>query len=77
VVLNFVVGSLGIVFQLWFGVVIAWSTWLLFYLMRWLNSDKDRRPRMRFPKKTAGLLFLVIMAVGYFVYLIARDLEAA
>ena len=57
-----------------FVVIIAWSAKLLFDLVRWLRSDKGTRPKMKFPRKSAGVLFVVILAVGYFVYLIARDL---
>ena len=63
-----IVGVLG------FVVAIVWSAKLLFDLVRWLRSDKGTRPKMKFPKKSTVVLLAVILAVGYFVYLIARDL---
>lgn len=70
-VLFAVFGPLGI-----FGLilVVVWSVKLLIDLVRWLRSDKDTRPAMRFPKKTALVLMMVILTVGYLLYLIARDL---
>lgn len=75
-VLFFVVGWTVMFLPIWLGVVIAVAGWLLFDLVRWLRSDKNTRPKMKFPRKTATALFLVIMAVGYFGYLIARDMGA-
>jgi preprotein translocase subunit Sss1 len=71
-VLIFVSPIVGVV---GFVVAIVWSAKLLFDLVRWLRLDKDTRPKMKFPKKSAGVLFVVVLAVGYFVYLIARDLD--
>jgi uncharacterized ion transporter superfamily protein YfcC len=70
-VLTFVV---PIVRMFGFVVAIVWSAKLLFDLVRWLRSDKDTRPKMKFPKKSVGVLFVVILVVGYLVYLVARDL---
>lgn len=61
-------GILGLV------VVIVWTIKVLINLVRWLRSDKDTRPKLRFPKKTALALGVVILAIGYFAYLVARDL---
>ena len=66
-----VLGPVGIIGCV---VVIVWSLKVLFDLVRWLRLDKDTRPKMRFPKKTALALLVLIFAVGYFMYLIARDL---
>lgn len=73
-VLFFVVGWSVIFLPIWLGLVLGGAIWLLFDLVRWLRSDKNTRPKMKFPRKTATALLLVIMAVGYFGYLIARDM---
>lgn len=59
---------------IWMIAVIVWTAKLVFDLVRWMRSDKATRPKMRFPKKTVFALLIVILAVGYFAYLIARDL---
>jgi hypothetical protein len=71
VVLKFVVGPVGLIGS---AVVLVWAVKLLIDLVRWLITDKDTRPKMTFPKKTALALLVVLLAVGYFAYLIVRDL---
>ena len=58
-----------------FAVIIIWLAKILFDLARWLRADKEARPRMKFPKKTALALLCVVLLVGYFVYLIMRDIQ--
>jgi hypothetical protein len=70
-VLNAVISIVG---ELGLAVATVWSAKLLFDLVRWLRSDKDTRPKMKFPKKSAGVLIVVILVFGYLVYLVARDL---
>jgi hypothetical protein len=71
VVLKIVAGPVGL---MGLAVVLVWAVKLLIDLVRWLRTDKDTRPKMTFPKKTALTLLMVLLAVGYFAYLIARDL---
>lgn len=71
VVLKFVAGPVALI---GLAVVLVWAGKLLIDLVRWLRADKDKRPKMTFPKKTALALLVVLLAVGYFVYLIVRDL---
>ena len=71
-VTTFVIPIVGV---LGFVVAIVWSAKLLFDLVRWLRSDKGTRPKMEFPRKSVGVLFVVILVVGYLVYLVARDLS--
>ena len=73
VVLKFVVGPVGLI---GLSVVLVWAVKLMIDLVRWLRTDKDARPKMTFPKKTALALFVVLLVVGYFAYLIVRDLAA-
>jgi len=73
VVLKFVAGPVGLL-----GLVLAfvWGLKLMFDLLRWLKTDKEKRPKMTFPKKSAFALLVVLLAIGYFAFLIARDLAA-
>lgn len=71
VVLKFVAGPAGLIGLV---VVVVWTAKLLIDLVGWVRMDKDARPKMTFPKKTASALLVVLLAVGYFAYLIARDL---
>lgn len=73
VVLKFVAGPVALI---GLALALVWTVKLLIDLVRWLRMDKDTRPKMTFPKKTALALLLVLLAVGYFAYLIARDLAA-
>lgn len=74
-VFTLVVGSFGLLAPLCAVVTLVWAAKLLFGLTRWLKADKDTRPPMRFPRKTAAVLLVILLAVGYFGYLIARDLS--
>lgn len=71
VVLKFVAGPVGLIGLV---VVLVWAVKLLIDLVRWLRTDKDARPKMTFPKKTALALLVVLVAIGYFAYLVVRDL---
>ncbi len=71
VVLKFVAGPVGLI---GLAMVLVWAVKLLIDLVRWLRTDKDARPKMTFPRKTALALLVVLLAVGYFAYLIVRDL---
>lgn len=73
VALKFVAGPVGLI---GLSAVLVWAVKLMIDLVRWLRTDKDARPKMTFPKKTALALFVVLLAVGYFAYLIVRDLAA-
>ena len=71
-VLTFVIGhAVGLI---GLAVVCVWAAKLLIDLVRWLRMDKGTRPKMTFPKKTSLALSVVLISVGYFAYLIARDL---
>lgn len=72
-VLKFVAGPVGFI---GLALALVWAVKLLIDLVRWLRMDKDTRPKMTFPKKTALALLVVLSAIGYFAYLIARDLAA-
>ncbi|WP_156477424.1 hypothetical protein [Falsihalocynthiibacter arcticus] len=71
VVLKFVAGPMGLI---GLAVVLVWAVKLLIDFVRWLRTEKNTRPKMTFPKKTALAVLVVLLAVGYFAYLIARDL---
>lgn len=71
VVLKFVAGPVGLIGLV---VVLVWAVKLLIDLVRWLRTDKDARPKMTFPKKTALAFLVVLVAIGYFAYLVVRDL---
>lgn len=74
-VIRLTVMPYGIFGWLQFAMIIIWLAKLLFDLARWLRADKEARPRMKFPKKTALALLCVVLLVGYFVYLIMRDIQ--
>ena len=74
-VIRLTVMPYGIFVWLQFAVIIIWLAKLLFDLARWLRADKEARPRMKFPKKTALALLCVVLLVGYMVYLIMRDIQ--
>ena len=71
VVLKFVAGPIGLI---GLALVLFLTVKLLIDVVRWLGLDKEARPKMKFPKKTALVLLVVLLAVGYFIYLVARDL---
>jgi hypothetical protein len=71
VVLKFVAGPIGLIGLV---LVLFLTVKLLIDVVRWLGLDKETRPKMKFPKKTALALLVVLLAVGYFLYLVARDL---
>ncbi len=73
VVLKFIAGPVALI---GLALALVWAVKLLIDLVRWLRMDKDTRPKMTFPKKTALALLIVLLAVSYFAFLIARDLAA-
>jgi hypothetical protein len=73
IVLKVVAGPVGLIGLV---VVVVWGAKVLIDLVRWLRADKETRPKMTFPKKTVLALLVVLIAIGYFAYLVARDLAA-
>ncbi|MFT6091004.1 hypothetical protein [Sulfitobacter sp.] len=71
-VLTIVVGGLFPV-PIWIAVAILWAVKFLYDLVRWIKADKITRPKMRFPKKSAMVLFAVVLCVVYFGYLVVTE----
>jgi uncharacterized membrane protein len=71
-VATLVVGGL-VLMPLWVAVAILWAAKLLFDLVRWMKADKTTRPKMRFPKKSLVVLFLVVLCVVYFGYWLVTE----
>jgi hypothetical protein len=70
---TFVVSGSLVFIPIWIAVAIIWAAKLLYDLVRWLRADKEARPKMRFPKKSAAVLCAVVLCVVYFGYLLVTE----
>jgi hypothetical protein len=61
------------VIPIWMAVAIIWAVKLLYDLVRWIRADKITRPKLRFPKKSAMVLFAVVLCIVYFGYLLVTE----
>ena len=68
----FIFGGLSLV-PIWIAAAALWAVKLLYGLVRWIRADKATRPKMRFPKKSAMVLFAVVLCVVYFGYLLGTE----